>query len=138
MPILKKIAQCQHLRCNGTRCGSPALKEKPLCFFHNRLLNAPEREIAHSVEDANSIQVALGEVVNRLFNCRIDVKKAKAMIYALQVAASNLKKTDLVPHPKKMATYDPAYEPNHALNEVIRQKAERDKELGEQRRAQNA
>lgn len=27
---------CRHVRANGTRCGSPALRGQPLCYFHRR------------------------------------------------------------------------------------------------------
>jgi len=28
---------CRHIRTNGLRCGSPALRDKPYCFHHHRL-----------------------------------------------------------------------------------------------------
>lgn len=27
---------CRHIRANGTRCNSPALRGQPLCYFHHR------------------------------------------------------------------------------------------------------
>jgi hypothetical protein len=36
MPIDPNIPQCQHIKLNGVRCGSPALRGKDLCYFHNR------------------------------------------------------------------------------------------------------
>ena len=30
------IARCQHVKVNGVQCGSPALKNRKLCHFHQR------------------------------------------------------------------------------------------------------
>ena len=36
MPFLPNVPRCQHLKVNGTQCGSPALKRNRFCFFHKR------------------------------------------------------------------------------------------------------
>ena len=64
--------RCQHLKVNGTQCGSPALRRNKFCFFHKRWqteriqLNASnhKRRAARGfdlpvLEDANSIQITL-------------------------------------------------------------------------------
>ena len=30
------IRRCQHIKVNGTQCGSPALREEKCCYFHMR------------------------------------------------------------------------------------------------------
>ena len=50
-----------------------------------------------SLEDANSIQVALAKVMERLIGSEIDHKTAALMLYALQTASMNLKRTSLEP-----------------------------------------
>src|SRR5882762_5010049 len=30
------IPRCAHIKTNGTQCGSPALREQRLCFFHEK------------------------------------------------------------------------------------------------------
>ena len=30
------IARCQHIKVNGIQCGSPALKDRKFCYFHQR------------------------------------------------------------------------------------------------------
>jgi len=42
------------------------------------------------LEDANSIQRALGKVYEHLLYRRLDPKKAGALLYALQLASTNL------------------------------------------------
>ena len=100
------IARCQHIRVNGTQCGSPSLRETKYCYYHIRYhgteLEALEnfRELRQSLptlEDANSVQVALANVVERLILLEIDHKQAALILYALQTASMNLKRTSLEP-----------------------------------------
>lgn len=70
----ESIARCQHIKVNGTQCGSPALKRNKFCFFHKRwrdtrivISKAARRSRASLdlpvLEDANSVQVALMQVM---------------------------------------------------------------------------
>jgi hypothetical protein len=67
--------RCQHLKINGTQCGSPARRRNRFCFFHKRFQDDPikltadraRRGVATFIlpvlEDANSIQIALMQVM---------------------------------------------------------------------------
>jgi len=110
------IARCQHIKVNGTLCGSPALKNKRQCFFHhqwqqNRIQsNANQARrggaavslVLPILEDANSIQVALMHVMSLLLNGTIEHKTAALLLYALQTASSNLPRTEFKPHPEEV------------------------------------
>jgi hypothetical protein len=86
---------------NGTQCGSPALRDSKLCYYHVRY-HWPEldalpdnnewRKTLPTLEDANSIQVALANVMERLIMLGIDHKTAALMLYALQTASSGRQK----------------------------------------------
>jgi hypothetical protein len=91
---------------NGTQCGSPSLRETKYCYYHIRYhwpeLDALEdntewRHALPTLEDANSIQAALAKVIERLVLQDIDHKTAALMLYALQTASMNLKRTSLEP-----------------------------------------
>jgi len=97
----KHILRCQHIKVNGTQCGSPALTSHRFCFFHQE--NRPRRvridrnckQTAAAIllpvlEDANSIQVAVMQVTRLLLGGQIDHKTAGLTLYALQIASSNL------------------------------------------------
>jgi hypothetical protein len=100
------ISRCQHLKVNGTQCGSPALRDASYCYYHIRYhwqqLQALQDnnewcESLPTLEDANSIQVALAKVMQQLVLSEIDHKTAALMLYALQTASMNLKRTSLEP-----------------------------------------
>jgi hypothetical protein len=89
---------------NGTQCGSPALRWRRLCFFHDRI-NRERAKIAKDttaqrrfdlplLEDANSVQVAVMKVMQMLGSGRMDHRTAGLMLYALQTASINLRKAD--------------------------------------------
>ena len=104
--------RCQHIKTNGTQCGSPALRRNRFCYFHKlhheeRIhLNADRaradrpRKVSINLpvlEDAESIQVALSQVMRLIISGQIDSKTAGLLLYALQTASANLGRTDFQP-----------------------------------------
>jgi hypothetical protein len=97
--------RCQHLKINGTQCGSPALRRNRFCFFHKRFQDerirlavdrkrrTPPTLILPLLEDANSIQMALQQVMRLVLRHDVDYKTAGLLLYALQTASSNLRQT---------------------------------------------
>jgi hypothetical protein len=98
-----EIRRCRHVKTNGTQCGSPALKAKELCYYHEQNQPQPvelfldgERTSDSSIvlpvfEDAHSIQTVIRQVVQLMLSRRIDRKDAGVLLYALQIASGNLK-----------------------------------------------
>jgi len=114
------IARCQHLKINGTQCGSPALKRNHFCFFHKRwhetriVLNANRARCRARValdlpvlEDANSVQVSLMQVMRLILSGQLDSKTAGLLLYALQTASSNLSRINFEPAVKTRVVIDP-------------------------------
>jgi hypothetical protein len=109
--------KCEHIKTNGVRCGSPALREEKFCYFHDRARrDFPHRAEAVQVapgsspagpssggtaldipfpEDADAIQYGLGKVIYGLLNGLIDHRTAGLALYALQTASGNLKNTSM-------------------------------------------
>jgi len=108
------IRRCQHIKVNGEQCGSPALKGRRLCFFHNRWREARiEFNKAGSfhyletfdlpmIEDAESIQVAIMQVLRLIIAKHVDPKTAGLLLYGLQTASINLRHATLNPEPEKV------------------------------------
>jgi hypothetical protein len=104
----ENVARCQHIKVNGTQCGSPALREEKYCYFHMRWalksmeidehLQRERWNVTLSLpEDADSIQMGLGEVIRLMMTRQVDHRTAALTLYALQTASANLKHTSLEP-----------------------------------------
>ena len=106
------IPRCQHIKFNGLQCGSPALKDHRYCFFHNRWrdkqLNFLTGKGLHGIhsftlpvlEDANSIQIALSQVMHLILARQIEPKISGQLLYALQTASANLRNLNFSPEPE--------------------------------------
>jgi hypothetical protein len=98
-----EIRRRRHVKTKGTQCGSPALKGKELCYYHEQNRPQPvelyldgerycDSQIVLPVfEDAHSIQTVIWQVVQLMLTRRIERKDAGLLLYALQIASGNLK-----------------------------------------------
>jgi hypothetical protein len=87
-----EIRRCRHIKTNGTQCGSPALKGKELCYYHEQnqpremeLYDSGDRYCDGSMvmpvfEDAHSIQTVIRQVVQLMLTRRIERKDAGLML----------------------------------------------------------
>ena len=119
--------RCQDLKINGTQCESPALRRNRFCFFHKRFqdeqiklsTDRARRSVATFVlpvlEDANSIQMALMQVMRLLVSGQLDHKTASLLLYALQTASTNLRMTKFEAW-RHDVILDPRDAPNTPLN----------------------
>ena len=99
---LENVPRCQHVKVNGTQCGSPALRRRRHCYFHDSVQRRRRKIAADTaaqyrfdlplLEDANSVQMALMKVMQMLGSGRMDHKTAGLMLYALQTASVNLRR----------------------------------------------
>ena len=109
--------RCQHIKTSGTRCGSPALKDNQFCYYHQHCRTVTlnyhrgyrdcgESEVHLPVfEDAQSIQFTLRQVTELILRHKIDPKEAGLILFALQIASSNLKRLKLEePKPEQVVT----------------------------------
>ena len=106
--------RCRHIKVSGTQCGSPAVRSKSFCFYHqqHRPIVAEcysdgeysTGEILLPVfEDAHSVQSVIRQVMQMLLQKRIERKTASLLLYALQIASSNLKRMELEkPQPEQV------------------------------------
>ncbi len=108
------IARCQHIKVNGIQCGSPALKHKKFCYFHQqwqqRRIQITANQARRSraaldlpvLEDANSIQVALMQVMRLLLANQLDPRRGALLLYGLQTASANLRRLEFSPMPEQV------------------------------------
>ena len=145
--LLMQIRRCHHVKVNGELCGSPALRAKCYCYFHNNYhhlgaygakQNAarnPFKDRFPVLEDGNSIQAAVMQVIRLILAKEIDSKEAGLLLYALQIASSNLHYLQLKPLPANIVV-DPllvaeseiGYKPTRA-EDFIAETEEEQKEM---------
>jgi hypothetical protein len=98
MAVNPNTRVCTHIKVNGIRCGSPALRQEVFCYFHQRMIRGvrtPPKSRLHPIanfEDTQAIQASLMEVVNALVRNHIDVPRARLILRALSIAARNATK----------------------------------------------
>jgi len=129
-------ARCQHIKVSGTQCGSPALRSKKFCFYHQEHRPWPVECYADDkyatgtitlpyFEDAHSIQSVIRQVVQMVLQKRIERKTASLLLYALQIASSNLKRMELEkPQPEQVVTDLEPVDPDEAWQAPIARSGE--------------
>lgn len=134
--ILEKVnnmsndRSCTHIRVTGVRCNSPALRGEQFCYFHqnaHRGVRRPPQSRLHPIamiEDEESIQYALMEVINALMRNTIDVKRASLIIRALHIAVKNAARVKFGIHARDTVTQVPEYAPPTEQHEATAQQSE--------------
>jgi hypothetical protein len=99
-----KYPLCRHILTTGPRCCAPALTGQIYYYFHSRLHSshssfrhtensrgylAPGYHIQLSaLEDREAVQVAISQVINALATGNLEIKRAMALLYGLQIAST--------------------------------------------------
>ena len=86
---------CRHVMPSGAQCNSPALRQKPCCYFHSRLRHAtePTNKVEDLefhlpwLEDHHAIQIALTQVLSAICASQIDPRRAGLLLRGLQTAS---------------------------------------------------
>jgi hypothetical protein len=126
---MPNVKNCTHIRVTGVRCGSPALRGEQFCYFHQRMLRTvkgPDSRIHHAalLEDEESIQASLIEVVNALLRGTIEIKRAELILRALNTAVRNIRRVKFSRHAdmiREIPTYPAA--PPTEVDETARAEA---------------
>ena len=97
------VPLCQHLMDNATRCRCPAMSGKRCCYTHQRAQARIAKKTTErarqrwfetvSLQNARSVQRALSDVVNRLLRDEMDSTQAGRLLYKLQTASIDLRRT---------------------------------------------
>ncbi len=88
---------CEHIKNDGTRCGSPAPRGRHFCYNHDRVHRGHQIATNRScrvippLTSAHNIRLAALNIIRDLRDGRIDLSTARVMAYAFQVANTTLK-----------------------------------------------
>jgi hypothetical protein len=87
--------QCTHIKANGIRCGSPALKEEYFCYFHTHAYKGVQMRFAARIgpigllEDRHAVQASIMEVMELVRSDQITTKQGAVMAKLLELAVRN-------------------------------------------------
>ena len=87
---------CRHIKPNGLRCKSPAMRGHSFCYFHAKLHTRTSNDAAKFgpitlpvLEDPAAIQIAISRIFDAMLNGRIEGKLAGRLLYGLQIASQH-------------------------------------------------
>ena len=121
IPGPKIPAICEHIKDNGLRCGSPALRGRHFCYFHSRA-HLPTGRFGHRnyraavPETTESLMIAAAHVMQALATGDAPPKLANSMLYGLNLSKNLLRMKSYYPDKDRasMATEIPP-----AMQEVL-------------------
>ncbi len=114
--LMQNTKTCTHIKISGVRCDSPSLRGAQFCYYHQRMhrgVRTPPHARLHPIaliEDKDSIQVALMEVINALLRNTIDMKRATLILRALHIAVKNDARAAYKAQPSNMVKDIPEYD----------------------------
>ncbi len=94
---MSRPQNCQHFKQDGRRCGSPALRGKRYCYFHDaarrqrpwRVVRQPLLRDLPVIEDPRSANLAINKIINALLDGTIDSRTAGQLLFGLQSASQH-------------------------------------------------
>ena len=92
----KRRYLCRHIFTDGHRCGSPALRRQPFCYYHRLARPSVSNEGRPTIfqmppiGDRPAIHNAIFEVLTRAAGGDLEYRHASILFYGLQLASNNL------------------------------------------------
>jgi hypothetical protein len=98
---MHQLRLCTHIKTNGQKCGSPALRHHTLCYFHYQWQKRDQRRVRLGgpismnknsgielplLDGPESILLSIMEIQRGLLDQRIEIKMGTALLYSLQLA----------------------------------------------------
>jgi hypothetical protein len=114
--LMENRKSCTHIKISGIRCGSPSLRGEQFCYYHQRMhrgVRTPPQSRLHPlacIEDKESIQAALSEVINALLRNTIEMKRATLILRALHIAVKNDARASVKAQPSNIVKEVPEYD----------------------------
>ena len=85
---------CRHIKTNGLRCKSPALKGGRFCYYHSKINSIGAEPLLRfgplllpAPEDPAAIQLSVARINDAVINSRLDLRKAVTLFNGLRIAA---------------------------------------------------
>lgn len=88
---------CRHIKTNGLRCRSAALRGKAFCYFHAKFHTHVQGPMAKYAdlelplpEDSASILLSIHRISLALLHGSLDSKRAGQLLFGLQIASQHI------------------------------------------------
>ena len=93
------VPLCQHIKSDGIRCASPAMRGHNLCYFHSRTVRPARRRLRRNalidlrrstgidlpaLDTPDAIVAAIEEIMHAVVEKRVELGRARALLYGLQ------------------------------------------------------
>ena len=79
---------CIHVKTNGIRCGSPALRDSVKCFFHHSHRRQLKRKaVSHTLKTPGGRMAAIQQVLDAVISGRMDAELARTWLYAIHLGS---------------------------------------------------
>jgi hypothetical protein len=80
---------CIHVKTNGIRCNSPALRDSVKCYFHHQHRRLKRNTVIKTLKTRGGRLAAIQQLVHAVQNDRIDPEVARSLLYAIHLATSS-------------------------------------------------
>ncbi len=93
---MTKFKNCEHVMQNGNTCGSPALRGKRYCYYHQRMATGEAIRSDHpcrlipTLKSPSAINIAATQIVRQALLGRITQKELKLLMNVVRLANNNL------------------------------------------------
>jgi len=119
----KHAPRCTHIKVDGRRCGSPALRGEFFCYLHANLIKGVRGRVdccldpAAMFESPEHIQYTLMKIYDQLLTGKLDYRRANALLRTVHIAVINSRRVRFnVPASqivREMPDYDRQYLAEH-------------------------
>jgi len=81
------LRTCNHIKTNGIKCGSAALRNSTKCYFHHKHRGRLKRDvILESLHSQRGRLTALEQILHAVMARRIDPEVARTLLYGIHTA----------------------------------------------------
>src|ERR1700752_3808356 len=83
---------CRHIKTNGLRCESPALKGGQFCYYHSKTHSVGDDVkfgplLLPPPEDPAAIQLSVARINEAILTGRLDLRKAASLFTGLRIVS---------------------------------------------------
>jgi hypothetical protein len=86
----KDVARCEHVKFNGTRCGSPAMRNQQYCYHHARIRQFTPSKIMPMPDSIEAINYAASGITHSMFSGDMTPAQARVALAALRLQLETL------------------------------------------------